>query len=263
MKKYILGTLFFLLLSSYIGFAQKIDLVFVKGGTFFMGNNDGDTDEQPAHTVTINSYYIGKYEVTVKQYRAFCNATGKEFPTAPTNEFGWYDNHPDVGVWKWRDNHPMVKVSWYDANDYCKWLSKKTGKKYRLPTEAEWEYAARGGRRSRKYIYSGSNDIDLVAWYDETTEETGTKRVGTKKANELGIYDMSGNAWEWCSDFYHHKYYQNSPKDNPKGMASGRFKVIRGGSWYYISVMATSTVRDGPKPTFSNYNYGFRVVRQP
>ena len=234
------------------GYSQE--MVYIQGGTFKMGNEKGYKDEMPVHNVKVNSFFIGKYEVTTTEYREFCKATRRVMPAEP--------------VWGWHDKYPITGVNWNDADSYCKWLSKKTGKKYRLPTEAEWEYAARGGKRSKGYTYSGSNNEDEVSWYDETTDETGPRQVGSKKPNELGIYDMSGNVWEWCSDIYNHEYYKKSPYDNPQGALKPPqardddvYRVLRGGSWYYEVSYSRVTARDGPKSGYSNKNYGFRVVR--
>ena len=242
------------------------DMEYVEGSTFVMGIKDGDDDEIPTHKVNVSSYYIGKYEVTVKQYRQFCDMTDRDFPAAPpknrdarTGE-DWYYEHENVKSWIWNEDWPIVNVSWNDAVAYCEWLSDYTGRKYRLPTEAEWEYAARGGKKSKNYEYSGSNTIEDVAWFDETTNESGLKPVGSKKANEINIHDMSGNAWEWCSDFYSGTYYAKSPQKNPKGPEKGLFRVIRGGSWYYYDYMSRVYTRDGPRATEKNWNYGFRVV---
>ncbi len=244
-----------------LGFAQTTNppsMVFVKGGTFKMGSVSGDADEKPIHSVTLTSFYISKYEITVAQYRAFCKATNRKMPVEPPAS--WYEEHDHAVKWQWYDTYPIVNINWYDANAYCKWLTETTGEEYSLPTEAQWEYAARGGHQSKHYVYAGSNEIDEVAWYDETTNEKGLKPVGRMKPNELGIYDMSGNVWEWCSDFYG-KYTATSQK-NPIGQKSGNYKVIRGGSWYNMEDMCRSTLRDGPKPTFSDYYTGFRVVKK-
>ncbi len=244
---------------SYLQAQNYPTMVFVKGGSFKMGSNSGERDERPVHRVTLSDYYIGKYEVTVSQYKEFCRETGRNFPSAPSSS--WYEEHQNATKWVWKDNNPIVNVTWRDAMAYCKWLSLKTGKKYSLPTEAQWEYAARGGVKSKKYKYSGSNDIDKVAWYDDTTYEKGPRQVGLLAANELGIYDMSGNAWEWCKDNF--GMYSASAVKDPQGAASPQFKVIRGGSWYYVDDLARLTARDGPRPTYTNFNYGFRVVRLP
>ncbi len=252
--------LFLLSISTQLTFSQILpNLIFVKGGAFQMGNNGGDPDEKPVHTVILSDFYIGKYEVTVQEYQAFCKATGKKMPPMPKAE--WYEEHPDSRKWVWKSKNPMLHVSWNNAMAYCKWLSGKTGKKYTLPTEAQWEYAAKGGQKSKNYKFSGSNNINKVAWYDETTYEKGPRPVGTLKPNELGIFDMSGNAWEWCYDKYGR--YKASNSKNPKGVDRGIFRVIRGGSWYYVDDMCKITSRDGPYPHYTNYNYGFRVVKIP
>ena len=242
---------------SYAQTTNPPDMIFVKGGQFKMGCASCGGDEIPVHNVHLSDFYIGKYEVTVAQYRAFCKATGHAMPSDPPPS--WYEEHEKAIKWQWNDTYPIVNITYLDAKAYCKWLSETTGEKYDLPTEAQWEYAARGGQQSKNYTYAGSNDIDEVAWYDETTGEKGLKQVGRLKANELGIYDMSGNAWEWCLDFYG-KYPSGNQRD-PQGPSKGDFRIIRGGSWYYVDDMARVTGRDGPKPTFTNYNYGFRVVK--
>ena len=223
----------------------KPEVVFVEGGTFSMGSNRGEKDESPVHSVTIDSFSIGKYEVTVGQYRAFCIETNRSMPEVP--------------IWGWQDHHPMGNVSYDDAVAYCNWLVRKFGGNWRLPTEAEWEYAARGGNKSKGYIYSGSNDFETVAWFDENAGEE-TNSVGRKKPNELGIYDMSGNLWEWCSDWYDENYYSNSPGSNPQGPSSGYNRVMRGGSWTLFATNCPVSVRAYDSPEFKIYDYGFRVV---
>ncbi len=247
----------FMLIFSQLSFAQtEPEMVFVKGGTFKMGNNQGDSDEKPEHTVTVSSFYISKFEITVKQYREFCTATGKQMPPKPNDE--WYQEHDKAKAWEWKDANPMTFVTWDEAMAYIKWLNEKTGKNYDLPTEAQWEFAAGGGTLSKQYKYSGSDNINEVAWFDETTYERGPMPIGRLKPNELGIYDMSGNAWEWCKDFY--APYKAGKFKNPVGPTKGQFRVIRGGSWYYVAWMSKITTRDGPYPDRANYNYGFRVV---
>jgi formylglycine-generating enzyme required for sulfatase activity len=234
-------------------------MILVKGGTFKMGSNSGENDEKPVHTVTLSDFYIGKYEVTVAQFKLFCSETGRKLPPEPKSD--WYEENKNAVKWVWKDDYPIVNVTWKEAMDYCSWLSKKTGQNYTLPTEAQWEYAARGGNKSGNYKYSGSENINKVAWYDETTLEKGPKSVGTLKPNELGLYDMSGNAWEWCSDYFGR--YSSETQTDPLGPSKTPFKVIRGGSWYYVSSLARVTARDGPYPHYTNYNYGFRVARLP
>jgi len=221
------------------------DIVFVKGGTFDMGSNDGELDEKPIHEVTISDFYIGKYEVTFEGYDRFCEATGKEKP----DDKGWG-----------RGNRPVINVNWFDAVTYCEWLSKETGQKFRLPTEAEWEYAARGGNKSKGYVYSGSNNIDKVAWYRNNSSNR-THEIGIKQPNELGVYDMSGNVWEWCSDWYDEHYYSKSPSDDPKGPSNGTNRVLRGGSWHLDDNYCRSANRVGSVPDFTFVDLGFRCVQ--
>lgn len=222
---------------------QYPEMITVEGGSFTMGGTE--SDEKPTHTVTISSFSMGKYEVTVAEYKAFCSAAGRTMPTAPT--------------WGWNDKHPMVYVSFDDANAYCNWLSETTGKNYRLPTEAEWEYAARGGNKSRGYMYAGSDDLDEAGWSSDNAGGQ-TQACGRKKANELGLYDMSGNVWEWCKDWYSDSYYSNSPSTNPKGPSFGSYRVLRGGSWDYRAANCRVANRSLNSPGHRRNDIGFRVV---
>ncbi|MBN2662957.1 MAG: formylglycine-generating enzyme family protein [Bacteroidales bacterium] len=254
----LLVVLFFISFSSNAQNSKYPEMIFVDGGSFQMGSNNGYDDEAPIHSVTLSDFYIGKYEITVEQYKAFCNATGHPFPAKPQRD--WYDEHDNVRDWVWRDNHPIVNVTWNDAITYCQWLSDQTGDEYYLPTEAQWEFAARGGNNSNNYTYAGSNNIRNVAWFDETTYERGTRQVGQLAANELGLYDMSGNAFEWCADYY--GPYSNKSVTDPTGPRKGQYRVIRGGSWYYMDEFCKITQRDSPKPTLKKFVYGFRVVKK-
>ncbi|MFT3946145.1 MAG: SUMF1/EgtB/PvdO family nonheme iron enzyme [Agriterribacter sp.] len=220
-------------------------MVFVKGGTFEMGNSRtvGDADERPVHKVTLNDYYIAKTEVTVKEWRLYCKDKGIEMPPEPE--------------WGWQDNHPMVSITWEEANAYCKWLSAKTKKQYRLPTEAEWEYAARGGIKAENNLYSGSDQSETVAWTRENSSSS-THPVAQKKPNELGLFDMSGNAWEWCSD--HLDDYIAGDQVNPTGSTASVFVVRRGGSWSDKAYSARTTYRIGNSPRRSYHSLGFRIV---
>lgn len=222
------------------------EMVFVEGGTFQMGDEWGlgGTDEVPVHEVTLRSFSISKTEVTVGQYKRYCSETGVRMPDPPD--------------WGWIDSHPMVNVSWFDAVNYADWLSGKTGKLYRLPTEAEWEYAARGGKNSAGYKYSGGQSFPLVGW-DIHNSDDKTNPVGQKRPNELGIYDMSGNVWEWCSDWYEEDY-PSSAVSNPRGPSSGSYRVLRGGSWDDPEVDCRVSYRNCTEPWDFYGSYGFRVV---
>lgn len=222
-------------------------MITVEGGTFTMGDTEmeGESDEQPAHEVTLKTFQMSKTLVTVAQYRAYCTATGKNMPDPPS--------------WGWIDSHPVVNVTWHDAVAYTDWLADKTGKNYRLPTEAEWEYAARGGNKSNGNKYAGGRSLDMVGWYGDNSNSR-TQPVAQKRPNELGLYDMSGNVWEWCRDWYSANYYANSPKDNPRGPASGSYRVLRGGSWGNDASYCRVAYRDYYDPGGRYDDYGFRVV---
>jgi sulfatase modifying factor 1 len=223
------------------------ELIKVTGGTFTMGDENGlgHGNEQPTHQVTLSDFYIGKTEVTVAQYRVYCNATGVSMPKEPS--------------WGWTNNAPIVNVSWSDAINYCDWLSEKLDKNISLPTEAQWEYAARGGNQSKGYKYAGGRSMATAGWYDANSGDK-PHNVTTKKANELGLYDMSGNVWEWCRDWYDADYYASSPSTNPKGPSSGAYRVLRGGSWCYSATYCRVAFRFGNGPSNRSNNFGFRVA---
>lgn len=223
--------------------AVGIELVFVKGGCFQMGDTfgDGEADEKPVHEVCVDDFSMGKYEVTQGQWKAIMGNNPSYFK--------------DYG-----DTCPVEKVSWNDIQDFIQKLNSRTGKRYRLPTEAEWEYAARSGGKNEKY--AGTNDnLDDYAWY---TSNSGSKThpVGQKRPNNLGLYDMSGNVWEWVQDWYDAGYYKNSPKNNPQGPSSGTSVVLRGGSWYDSPgfVRASYRLIGYPSGRFLSGGFGFRVV---
>ncbi|MDR1274647.1 MAG: formylglycine-generating enzyme family protein [Odoribacteraceae bacterium] len=216
------------------------EMVFVQGGTFRMGGIDveegGKGDEVPVHGVTVSSFYMGKYEMTQAQWKALMGNN-------PSNFTG--------------DDLPVEQVSWDDVQLFIKRLNAATSKQYRLPTEAEWEYAARGGNRSKGYRYSGSDSIGNVAWFVDNSDDT-THPVGTKQPNELGIHDMSGNVWEWC----HNKYglYPTPARDNPLDTSSGFNRVDRGGSWINDADYCRVAYRDDYAPGDSNHILGFRLA---
>ncbi len=236
------------------------EMVFVKGGTFTMGDvfGDGEADEKPTHEVTVSDFYIGKYEITFEEYDLFCEATGR--------------NKPDDESWG-REKQPVINVSWEDAKAYCTWASNISGKRYSLPTEAQWEYAARSGGGKVRFgngknlldpseaNFDGSDgkqEYSLLGVYREKTLP-----VGSFSGNSLGLYDMAGNVWEWCSDWYDGDYYRVSPSNNPQGMLIGSRRVLRGGSWGNQAKLCRTTVRDNGIPNLQIYFTGFRVVVAP
>jgi formylglycine-generating enzyme required for sulfatase activity len=242
----------------------KPEMLLVEGGTFRMGNDySSSSDERPEHKVTLSSFYMSKYEITIAQYNRFCRVTGKKEP-------------------KGEPEQAVVNVNWYDAVMYCNWLSTtqnldkaysitrdsnrfvvefdQSANGFRLPTEAEWEYAAKGGNKSKFYAYSGSNVPDEVAWFI-TNASNKQRPVGEKKPNELGLYDMTGNVMEWCFDWYDENYYQSSPEDNPTGPESGIDKVCRGGNYMCRPDVLRNTKRFYLDPTSEDGLAGIRLVR--
>ncbi|MEY4926655.1 MAG: hypothetical protein RI894_1091 [Bacteroidota bacterium] len=236
-------------LPNYTETAEKIDIpmIYVGSGSFIMGCNavneqDCMYDELPAHAVTIDSFFIGKTEVTQKQWRAVMgrNPAGLFFPSC--------------------DDCPVENVSWDDIQVFLRKLTRKTGKTYRLPTEAEWEFAARGGNKSAHYRYSGSNTIDEVAWSRNSSNQK-TNTVASKKPNELGIYDMTGNVWEWCTDYFNR--YPPALQTNPNDPNFAPYRVLRGGSWSNKETDCRIPYRNHGETTYRYGDNGFRIVRVP
>jgi formylglycine-generating enzyme required for sulfatase activity len=259
------------------------EMIYVQGGVFYMGNDQYDSSTYRAHKVSLSDYYIAKTQVTFAEYDLFCAATGAKKP----DDNGWG-----------RNKYPVINVSWYDAVEYCNWLSvqhgftpaysiDKTRKAgydlnerdlnkwivtpiigatgYRLPTEAEWEYAARGGNHSLGYEYAGSNNLDEVGWYEDNSGDQ-THPVARKKHNELGLYDMSGNVCEWCWDLYESEYYNwcntRGIVQNPTGPRSySEGRVLRGGSWFNTIDDCRPTDRFRENPAVKEYDAGFRLAR--
>ncbi|MDR2193311.1 MAG: formylglycine-generating enzyme family protein [Treponema sp.] len=239
----------------------------VPAGTFMMGSDSGLDNEKPVHQVTISkAFSIGKYEVTQKEWRDVMGTTVRQ-----------QRDKEDWGLAGEGDDYPMYYVSWLEAVEYCNRRSVKEGLEpaysgsgdaircnfnasgYRLPTEAEWEWAAKGGGKDPlEYDYAGSNDAGNVAWYGDNSEYS-THPVGTKLANSLGIHDMSGNVLEWCWDWY--DSYGSAAVTDPMGAASGSYRVVRGGSWYYDAPYVRSASRGSSSPTDRYLFLGFRVVR--
>ena len=200
-------------------------MIKVKGGTFQMGSENGGKEEQPIHSVTLSDYYIGETEVTQELWQAVMGSNPSRFRG---------------------DSLPVNRVSWNDCQEFVNKLNQKTGRRFALPTEAQWEFAARGGNKSRGYEYSGSNNIDDVAWYLDNCSEW-IHPVGTKMANELGLYDMTGNVWEWCSDWYGD--YSSSSQTDPVGPSTGSIRVHRGGGWFSYAGSCCSIYRRGSSPS--------------
>lgn len=243
------------------------DYSHLKGGMFQMGSNDGQIDEKPVHEVKLNDFYIGKSEVTNKEFCAFLNNEGNKMEY----DAWWLDiSDEDCKIYKKEgtyyvkegfEEYPVVEVTWFGANAFCKWLSQETGRIYRLPTEAEWEYAAQGGLLSKNFKYSGSNVPEECAWYNKNSGGKA-QRVCQKTPNEIGAYDMSGNVWEWCSDLYVSNYYKTSPSVDPKGAEKGYNRSIRGGAWFYDESYLRIANRSSFSPDFSSVYIGFRIVMQ-
>ena len=224
-------------------------MVPVKGGTFMMGAKAEQTgafsDEKPAHKVTLSTYYIGQTEVTQALWEAVMGET-------PTSDGRQWKRKYGLG-----DNYPANGISYHDVLSFITKLNNLTGRTFRMPTEAEWEYAARGGNKSKGYLYSGGNTLDNVGWYWDNCTST-THPVAQKSANELGLYDMSGNIWEWCSDWY--GTYSSSPQTNPTGPSTGSSRVLRGGSWIDNAAGCRVAYRDRFSPSYRNGDIGVRLA---
>ncbi|MEO1715305.1 MAG: formylglycine-generating enzyme family protein, partial [Bacteroidota bacterium] len=235
----------------------KYGLVKVDSGVFKRGDNQ-------QYEVYLDSFSIGSYEVTNLAYAIFLNRYGSN--KVKTGEYSrqkmiyesvWGLTNNDAGIWEVStegyDFHPVVSVTWYGANEFCKFYGGH------LPTEAQWEYTARGGRETKGYRYAGSDEIEEVAWYAKNA--AGTNGVGLKKPNELVLYDMSGNVWEWCSDWYAEGYYSSAPRENPTGPTGGTLRVLRGGSWHFFALLCTVSHRNRYYPSGNiSSSYGFRFA---
>ena len=239
----------------------------VAGGTFTMGSpsGTGDANEHPEHSVTLSDFSISKYEITNAQYATFMNDieanidgsfNGVEYLDMDNlnNQISHTSGRfiADAG----KENNPVIEVSWFGAKAYAEHYGG------RLPTEAEWEFAAKGGNTSSGYIYSGSNTFDDVAWYFDNSGGS-THTVGLKAPNELGIFDMSGNVFEWTNDRYDANYYSNSPSNNPQGPTTGAFRVFRGGDWVNNAFFCRVAFRSGINPETNINKLGFRPVFVP
>ena len=246
-----------------------MDFVYVKGGCYDMGCGDWaedcEADETPVHEVCVNDFLMGQYEVTIDEYRQFLLATGDAAGVDFTDEHCPINNDSSYSLngnaFGSDNTQPMVEVSWEGTVAFAEWLSSQTGLTLRLSTEAEWEYAARCGGLEEKY--AGGDDANSLAWYGEASDTGATHVVGTKTPNGLSIYDMSGNVWEWCSDWYDSAYYASSTQDNPQGPSSGDYRVKRGGCWKVSPVYIRCANRGYEDPSNTGNHLGFRLVMEP
>ncbi|HAI74961.1 MAG TPA: formylglycine-generating enzyme family protein [Microscillaceae bacterium] len=221
-----------------------IDMVPVPGGSFMMGCSPNGLyncwgDEQPLHRVSLSDFYISRYEITQAQWKAVMGENPSFFSQC--------------------EQCPVEMVSWEDCQVFIQKLNTLTGKSYRLPTEAEWEYAARGGQQSNTYPFAGSYALGQVAWFIDNADGK-THPVGERQPNELGIYDMTGNVWEWCQDWFSDTYYAESPASNPTGATTGEYRVLRGGSWVSTEPYCKTTGRSDQLPAEKSIDFGFRLV---
>jgi formylglycine-generating enzyme required for sulfatase activity len=257
-----------------------------------MGSNGGGSREKPVHEVCVDGFWMGKYEVTRGQFMRFVKDSGYETTAERAGESYVFNQ---ASGWEWKkmsgyywlnagfdqnDAHPVVHVSWNDAKAFADWLSRRVGEKFRLPTEAQWEYACRAGTRTIRYW---GDDPDNACRYANVADTTlfpgdagkwsnrhecsdgywGTAPVGNYKPNEFGLYDMLGNVWEWCSDWYDEDYYGRSPRDNPENSKAAKYRVLRGGSWNFSPMVVRCAVRNRIVPDNTNPDLGFRLVRSP
>ena len=261
-----------------------MEFVAVKGGCFQMGDTfgDGGSEEKPVHEVCVSDFSIGKYDVTVGEFRKFSKATGyqteaeKKDGCAVWNGEKWaFDS---TKSWKrpgfeQDDRHPVVCVSWNDAQEFTRWLAKESEKVYRLPTEAEWEYAARSGGKLERYAgfsdagrlakYANFCDANCEMEWKSAGQDDGyryTSPVGGYLPNDLGLYDMTGNVWQWCGDWYNEKYYGDSLRNNPKGPSSGSILVLRGGGWSDDPARVRASIRNRSGSGVRINHLGFRLV---
>lgn len=225
-------------------------LVRIPAGWFLMGSDSGQDNEKPVHRIWVDEFLLSACQVTNAEYGHFPRDTGSLPPPF------WNDpafNHPE---------QPVVGVSWHDAVSYCEWLSRSTGRKFRLPTEAEWERAARGGREQTLYPWGDLPPQALPEYASRSADswKTGPELVGRGEANAYGLFNMCDNVHEWCSDWYAADYYQNSPERNPRGPETGGRRASRGGSWRHHIKMSRGAARSSIPPEFKYADYGFRVA---
>jgi len=298
-KKYLLFLFAIMMFIFQSGYGQKnliftvngvaFEMVFVEGGTFIMGCTTGQENCSPTHEVILNDFFMGKLQVTQQLWKVIMGSdvrqqwlatavADREWMSASMGPYaraisatfditGWYsvEDFSRVVINDYGDNYPMFFINHSECELLCYRLNQllsaqlPEGYKFVIPTEAQWEFAARGGTKSKGYTYSGSNNIEEVAWYDAKYYVTSYE-VGKKNSNELGIYDMSGNVWEWCKDWFDEEFYRYSPTNNPTGPAYGDYRVLRGGSWCSVKEVCTVSWRYKDLPQVRANNYGLRLA---
>jgi len=226
-----------------------MELVEIPSGTFLMGDDHSRADESPVHEVTVSAFRIGRHTVINSEFQEFLRATNHAF-------FDRYLKEPDFCA----PDQPVVAVNWFDATEYCKWLSGAADAHYRLPTEAEWEYAARCGSRENIYPWGKEAWPQLPELHQRF--QNGPEKVGLFRTNAFGIYDMGMNVHEWCLDWYAADYYQHSPIANPRGPETGKRKASRGGSWRHQIKITRCAARSSIPPDYRYADYGFRVLQE-
>jgi formylglycine-generating enzyme required for sulfatase activity len=248
---------------------RSLVLVRIPAGEFVMGSpvGHGDTDEFPQHDVFVEDFLISNHLVTAAEWAVFLN----EVKVDAAADYFESSEETTVALLSGRFyvrrgcmDYPANAVTWYGANAYCEWLSEKTGKQYHLPTEAQWEKAARAGLKSKYYPW-GNEDADGKAQFQQvwTAPHLTLSAVGSYPPNGYGLYDMAGNVWEWCADWYDRSYYHDSPYENPTGPETGDLKVLRGGSWGGLDLQIRCGIRVGERPDVAESRVGFRVAREP
>lgn len=221
-------------------------MIVIPAGEFLMGCETGAQNERPVHRVFVEAFAISSFAVTNRLYRVFVEETAHQTPS------GWSDarfSHPD---------QPVTAVSWFDASAYCEWLQATTGKRFRLPTEAEWERAARGGFDGKLYTWGDEAPQDQLSYAELWLN--GPERVGQRQPNAMGLYDISENVHEWCSDWFNEHYYLDSPSQNPQGPVMGTRRSSRGGSWRHQIKITRVAARSSLPPEFKYSDYGFRCA---
>lgn len=232
------------------GFLQKIneDMVKIPGGSFLMGSNDGEDDERPIHNVLLCEFYLCKYEVTQGQWFELMG-------TRPWRGHDFVLETPDA---------PAVNVSWYDVRDFLRKLKKLSGEDFRLPSEAEWEYACRAGSTSKFFHGSLKLNLSKYAWYYDNAfkkDKMHAQEVGLLKPNKFELHDMLGNVYEWCNDWYRRNYYNKSPVQHPPGPIYGDSKAVRGGDWARTDYFLRASSRRYYSPHYKDVNVGFRLAK--